>query len=78
MKKRLGDISRAVGIALLIIAIIVLIRWHPAWAIWVAVGFFGFNVLLIVLLAIGETILLRRARRKAADSTIVTEADEND
>ena len=64
MKKKLGDISKAVGIALLIMVIIVLIRWHPAWAIWVAAGFFGFNVLLIVVLAIGWTVLMRRERSK--------------
>ena len=70
--KRFIPILRVMGIALPLLAIVLLIQWHPMWAIWVAVGFVGFNALLFVGLIILSFLVVRKERREAANSTMAT------
>jgi hypothetical protein len=80
MKRRIAQLLKIAGIAIPVLGLLSLVRWHPAWAIWITVAFFAFNGLLVVILAIGWTILARRAARAASETTddnaMVVKAEE--
>jgi hypothetical protein len=63
MRHRIAQLLKIAGIAIPLLGVLALVRWHPAWAIWLAVGFFCFNGVLVVILAIGWTILARRTAK---------------
>jgi membrane protein implicated in regulation of membrane protease activity len=76
MRKRLIPWLRAGSVAIMAVAVVALVRWHPAWAIWVAVAFFSANVIMVITLAVGWTYLKRR--EQAIESTDEPDEEHND
>lgn len=75
MKRRMAQWFQIIGMLALAIGTISLVRWHPDWLIWTMAAIWALNILLIIGLAVGWTILARRAQKTASEESDNDAAD---